>query len=240
MKKLYLLLLTVVTLSAGVALAQWKRISGNGNIVTQTRETGTFSEIVVSGSMQVEVTAAPAIGVQVQAEDNLQEYIVTEVKGNRLQVKFKNGVSINSHKAVKVLVRMPKLNAASIAGSGSIRSSNQLNSNGNFSATISGSGSVDVQTAATKVDATIAGSGNIVLAGKTHDLHVVISGSGSFKGYQLTANEASVQIAGSGDVQAYASNKLDAAISGSGSVYYKGNASVSVKTSGSGKVRKAD
>ncbi|WP_416437836.1 head GIN domain-containing protein [Phnomibacter sp. MR] len=240
MKKMHLLLLTVLTLSTGVALAQWKRISGNGNVVTQTRETGEFSEIVVSGSMQVEVAAAPGIGVQVQAEDNLQEYIITEVKGNRLQVKFKSNVSVNSHKAIKVLVRMPKLNAASIAGSGSIRSSNQLNSNGNFAATISGSGSVDVQTSASKVAATIAGSGNIALAGKTDDLHVVISGSGSFKGYQLSANEASVQISGSGDVQAYASNKLDAAISGSGSVYYKGNASISVKTSGSGKVRKAD
>lgn len=240
MKKMHLLLLTVVTLSTSVALAQWKRINGNGNVVTQTRETGTFSEIVVSGSMQVEVTAAPGIGVQVQAEDNLQEYIVTEVKGNRLHVKFKNNVSINSHKAIKVLVRMPKLNAASIAGSGSIHSSNQLNSNGNFSASISGSGNVDVQTSATKVDASIAGSGNIVLAGKTDDLRVSISGSGSFKGYELAANDASVQIAGSGDVEAYANQKLNASISGSGSVYYKGNASIAVKTSGSGKVRKAD
>lgn len=240
MKNLHLLLLTVVILSTGVALAQWKRVSGNGNVVTQTRETGEFNEIVVSGSMQVEVVAAPAIGVQVQAEDNLQEYIVTEVKGNRLQVKFKSNVSINSHKPIQVIVSMPNLNAASIAGSGSIRSSNQLNSNGQFLASISGSGSIDVQTTAHKVTATIAGSGNIVMAGKTDDLKVEISGSGSFKGYQLNAHEASVSISGSGDVQAYASNKLDAAISGSGSVYYKGNASISVNTSGSGKVRKAD
>lgn len=240
MKKLHLLLLAVVTLSASVALAQWKRINGNGNVVTQTRETIDFSEIIVSGSMQVEVTAANSTGVQVQAEDNLQEYIITEVKGNRLQVKFKNNVSINNHKPVKVLVKMPKLNAASIAGSGSIESTNQLQSGGNFAATISGSGNVDVKTTATKVAATISGSGNIVLGGKTEELRVVISGSGSFSGYQLNAEDASIQIAGSGDVQTFASNKLDAAISGSGSVYYKGNASISVKTSGSGKVRKAD
>ena len=188
--------------------------------------------------MQVIVSPAASASVEVKADDNLQEYVITEVSGNRLNIKYRNNVSIRGGK-VTVLVGMPRLNGVSISGSGTVVGNESIPA-GELKASISGSGSIKLKTAAQKVDARISGSGNIELAGATSGLDVVISGSGSFRGYGLQAKDASVNISGSGNVETFVNGPLDAKISGSGSVYYKGNADISLKTSGSGKLKRAD
>lgn len=239
MRKIHATLLMASLLVCTALQAQWKKVTGNGNVVTQERNLVSFSEVSVAGGMQVTISQAGNTSVKVQADDNLQEYIITEVKGNKLIVKYQNNVSINS-KGVKVLVSMPSLNAASISGSGNIVSTEEMRSSGDFKASIAGSGSINVKTKASKVHANISGSGDIQLGGKTSELEVAISGSGSFKGYELKAEDAQVKISGSGNVETTASNKLDAVISGSGDIFYKGNPGLSLKSAGSGKIKKAD
>jgi len=239
MRKIHVSLLMAGLVACTALQAQWKKVTGNGNMVTQERSLASFSEVSVAGGMQVTITQAGSTSVKVQADDNLQEYIITEIKGNKLIIKYPNNVSINS-KGVKILVGMPQLDGASISGSGNIVSSSELPSSGSFTASIAGSGNIDVKTKATKVRASISGSGDIQLGGKTSELEVAISGSGSFKGYGLKAEDVQVKISGSGNVETTAAAKLDAVISGSGDIYYKGNPGLSLKSAGSGKIKKAD
>ncbi len=239
MKNKYFLAAAISIFASASVFAQWKHVDGSGNVVTQTRSVDAFDEIGVAGGMSVSITPSSTISVKVETDDNLQEYILTEVSGGKLNLKYKNNVSI-SGKGVKVYITMPKLNAASISGSGNIVSQQVIPADGNFDAAISGSGNIKIQTSATNVKGRISGSGSIEMGGKTNGLDVVISGSGSFKGYQLAAKDASVKISGSGDVETTVNGKLDAVISGSGSVFYKGIADISMKSSGSGKIKKTD
>jgi hypothetical protein len=239
MQKMHATLLMAGLMACTALQAQWKKITGNGNTITQERSLSAFSEISVAGGMQVTITQAGNTSVKVQADDNLMEYIITEIKGNKLVVKYPNNVSINS-KGVKILVSIPKLDGASISGSGNIICASEMPSSGSFNASISGSGNIDVKTTASKVSASISGSGNIQLGGKTKELEVAISGSGSFKGYELKTEDAQVKISGSGNVETTATAKLDAVISGSGDIYYKGNPGLSLKSAGSGKIKKTD
>ncbi|HSC52688.1 MAG TPA: head GIN domain-containing protein [Phnomibacter sp.] len=239
MQKLQTALLFAGILACTSLQAQWKKITGNGNQVTRDRSLSGFSEVSVAGVMQVIISEAATISVQVQADENLQEYILTEVKGNKLTIKHPNNVSINS-KGVKVMIKMPKLDAAGVSGSGSITGQGTMPASGNFTASISGSGNINLKTSAKAVGAHISGSGDIALGGTTSELEVSISGSGSFKGFDLKATDVEVKISGSGSVETTASSKLDAKVSGSGDVFYKGNPSLSLKTSGSGKIKKSD
>lgn len=239
MKKTQALLLIAGLMALNSIQAQWKKVTGNGNMVTQERSLSSFSEVSVAGGMQVTITQAGNTSVKVQADDNLMEYIITEIKGNKLVVKYQNNVSING-KGVKILVTMPILNGASISGSGNVLCASEMPASGSFYASISGSGNIDAKTTASKVDASISGSGNILLGGKTKELEVSISGSGSFKGYELKTEEAQVKISGSGNVETTATTKLDAVISGSGDIFYKGNPGLSLKSAGSGKIKKVD
>lgn len=239
MKKLTFLLLSAIAVCSQLQAQKWTKVEGNGNITTQNRQVGTFSEISVGGGMQVEVSQGSTHTLSIQADDNLLEYIVTEVNGSKLQIRYKNNVSVSSRK-VKVTITTPRLDGAAISGSGSLYTTGSIPSNGVFDAAISGSGNLKIASGANEVKARISGSGDIAFAGNASALDVSISGSGSFKGFELNTREAVVSISGSGSVETAVNGKIDARIAGSGSVLYKGSAQVSMKTSGSGKVKKVD
>ena len=56
----------------------------------------------------------------------------------------------------------------------------------------------------------------------------------------LQAELSKVEIAGSGNVEVYATNKLDVNIMGSGEVKHRGSAQVNTSIHGSGSVKKID
>lgn len=70
--------------------------SGSGNIVTEERSVGDFSEISVSEGIHVELTVDPAAdaSVAVTFDDNLLGRVVTEVRGGTLHIEFGGSVRI--------------------------------------------------------------------------------------------------------------------------------------------------
>lgn len=239
MKKLSALLLAAFTLVGLQGIAQWKKVKGNGKQINNERSVGSFHTIAVSGSMEVLVSKGATGKLRVQADENLQEYIITEVKDGVLSIHTKDKVSISTND-MKVYVPANMLDGVKIAGSGSVTSNEAIASSGKFAASIAGSGNIRFQTSARDLKASIAGSGNMDIGGTTNKLDVSISGSGSFKGYNLKTQEADIAISGSGDVETTVNGMIDARISGSGDVYYKGQAQVSFKSAGSGRIRKVD
>lgn len=67
---------------------------------------------------------------------------------------------------------------------------------------------------------------------------IKIAGSGDVYAFGLQANKASVDVEGSGNTELTANNMLNVNINGSGDVYYKGTATVNSSINGSGKVVK--
>jgi hypothetical protein len=232
--------LLATLLLAGVAVsAQWKKIEGNGKMTKQNRPLTGFQSVSLAGGMKVQISTSANTAVTVEADENLQDYIITEVKSGSLKIKLKEGYSVKSN-GITVYVTMPSIEEAVISGSGTIRSENEIPAKGNFDAIISGSGTIDMHVKSESVKARISGSGNISLAGSTSNVDVVISGSGSFKGFSMPSSDASVKISGSGNVETTVNGHIDAVISGSGNVYYKGKGEVSLKSSGSGRLKKVD
>ena len=61
--------------------AQWgKTIKGNGNNVTIERNTGDYDGVAVSGWFDVDLVAGSEGEITLKGEENLLEYIITEVK----------------------------------------------------------------------------------------------------------------------------------------------------------------
>jgi len=79
--------------------------TGSGDIVSETREVGSFDRIEVSSGIAVEVTVDPAVpqGLTSIYDDNLQDKIITEVKGNTLVIEVRgNVIAPGSGRMVKV------------------------------------------------------------------------------------------------------------------------------------------
>lgn len=211
-------------------------VTGNGNIRTEKRSPGNFNAVKTSGSIDVEINNGNAYSVAVENDDNLLQYVVTEVNDGTLNVRYKEGYSINDDHA-KVYVTAPSLDKLSISGSGDITTQGVLKNSRQIEMHVSGSGDIKAQVDAPAIDISVSGSGNVSLTGRTKDFSSDVTGSGDINCGGLESENATVKVAGSGNVHIFASVHLSASVVGSGDVYYRGNPpSPEIHTTGSGTV----
>lgn len=220
-----------------------ERVSGNGDIATESRDTGAFDGVALTGGFNVVIRQGSGHKVEVKADRNLLPYIETRVvdgsKGRTLEIGPKKGINISTSNNPSFVIEMPTLRAIGVAGSGTVKV--EAMKTGAVDAAIAGSGDIrfsglDAERLAMKVS----GSGDIVAAGRAGSANVAISGSGDVKAADLVAEDVKVTIAGSGDAQVQATKKLNVSIAGSGDVKYAGSPEISSSIAGSGKVRRID
>ena len=241
MKKI--ITLTLALFAIGAINAQWKKVKGNGKVVTIERSTADYDRIAVAGWFDVKLVEGSEGELKIRGEENLLEYIKTEVKDDKLVIKVKNGVNLRpsswgSDGGIHVTVPVEEVESVSLSGSGDVVSDMTLKSD-KFSTNLSGSGDVSLQIEAETVEASLSGSGDINLSGQAGSLEVRVSGSGDIKAYELSANNVDVHISGSADVRVTANEMLVARVSGSGDIHYRGDPKkIDSKASGSGEISK--
>jgi len=214
-----------------------KRVKGNGNITTETRKTSDYDEVSVGGFFDVILVKGKEGKIKIEGEDNLMEYIITEVNNGTLKIKVKKGINIKTTRRLTVTVPVKEIEKVSLGGSGNIKSDMLLKADA-FGVSLGGSGNITLRIDANTIGSAIGGSGNIRLSGKADSMKSSIAGSGSIKAYELQVNYIKATIAGSGDIRVSVKDEIKATIAGSGSVYYKGNPpKIKTKSVGSGSVR---
>ena len=240
MKKLNLLMSLLFMGSLIVQSQNWitKKVNGTGGIKTITRNTNDYESIHVHGNLDVDLVEGKEGLIEIQAEENLLEFIETTVLDNELIIKIKKGYSLRPsvRKRIAIVVPFEHLDKVEISGSGDIESASAIKTD-YFSVNLSGSGDVNLHVICTTLKADVSGSGDIKLYGKAEDLTIAIAGSGDVSAYEFKSENADVSIAGSGDVKLFVSKRLEASIAGSGDISYKGNpGNVEKSIAGSGTV----
>ena len=227
-----------------VTNAQWgKKIKGNGNIVTIERSTDNYDAISVSGWFDVMLVDGTEGKLSIEGEENLLEYIKTEVKDGKLVVKVKKGYNLQPSSwkkdgVIKVTVPVESLSALSLSGSGDIVGKKTISAS-EFSTSMSGSGDITLDLECKTITASMSGSGDINLSGTTEVFEAQISGSGDIRAYDLIADNVDARVSGSADIKVTANEMLTARVSGSGDIHYKGDPKkIDSKSSGSGDITK--
>jgi len=235
------ILLVVALLFASASHAQWwggKKIKGNGNVTTETRNTGDYDGIKCAGSMDYILVAGTEGKIKLEGESNLLEHIVTEIKGGNLIVKIEKGVNLSPswNKTIKITIPFKDISNVSLAGSGDLWNEDKITAS-DLDVSLAGSGDVILNVEASSIDSSLSGSGDITLKGNTNNLSVKLAGSGDIHGFGLQSNHTIASIAGSGDIEIVSNKSLKARVSGSGDIEYKGNPDKEdTKVSGSGSI----
>ncbi|MBE0639593.1 MAG: DUF2807 domain-containing protein [Bacteroidales bacterium] len=230
------ILATMLVFISLTAHAQFFGVTGSGNVVKQERNVGDFSTIKILGSADVIVTQGDRTVVQVQADDNLLENIITKVKGDALIVETEG--SIRNYKKFEVLVTLSRLDGIEINGSGDLESEGVIKGN-SLSISINGSGDVELELNYNHLEAQVNGSGDIEISGITGDLELDVMGSGDFSASELRLNTCNLSIFGSGDVKlngSASSVSVDVSASGDVNLYNLSAQDVEVSNNGSGDV----
>ncbi len=212
------------------------RVKGNGNIINKSRNVGSFDNVAVSGSFDVFLEKGKEGQMDIKIEDNLLPYLVTEVNGGKLKIKWKKGTNISTRKGVVITVQFKDINAVALSGSGDIVGKDKINAD-HFETSVSGSGDIELDVVSNSLKAAVSGSGDIVLKGSTKSFDGAVAGSGDISAFHLKSDKADVKVSGSGDIELTVQNELKARVAGSGDIDYKGNPKIQdIKVSGSGDV----
>lgn len=238
MKKAAILSFVVVFTTS--CSAQWgKGIKGNGNTVSIARSIGEYDGIAISGWFDVDLVEGKEGELTLEGEENLLEYIITEVENGKLVIKTEKGVNLkpsNWKDGIRITVPVESIDAVSLSGSGDLVGKTTLKAS-NFTTSMSGSGDITLDLETESMNASMSGSGDMNLSGKTKDFTATISGSGDIKAYDLIADNVEAAISGSADIKVTANKMIKARVSGSGDISYRGNPEkVDTKSSGSGDI----
>lgn len=236
-----ILILASLLFSFNSANAQfWKNetVKGNGNTTIENRSTSNYDEVYLVGAMDVELVAGKEGEIKVEAESNLMEYIITEVKNGSLKISPADKINLapSRNKSIKITVPFKDINEVKLTGSGDLWNSDPIRAN-SFETSLTGSGNLNLNLDVDKLESQITGSGDTMLSGKTNYFECKVTGSGDFQAFDLKAEDVKAIVMGSGDVEVFASVFLDAKIMGSGDIHYKGNPEKqNFKTMGSGDI----
>jgi hypothetical protein len=218
--------------------AQFKKIAGDGNVITKNRTVGNFDKLTVSGSFDVELIKGIEGAITIKAESNLMDYIETNVDNGTLKISFKNGLNIRTHKSIQITLAFNDLESVKLSGSGEIISNVPIEGT-DLDISLSGSGNLKMNVVVDNLSSSISGSGNINLNGNASNFSCSVSGSGNTNASDLKTLITNAKISGSGNVKVHAENEIQAKTSGSGNISYTGNPTIiKANSSGSGSIQK--
>ena len=238
----------------------WESVRGSGDVVEETREVRGLDEVrgvanATIGDLYIEIGESPSL--RIEAEDNLIDYIETDVRGDVLHIETERGVNLRPRDAIEFYLTVPTLESLTVSGTGSAEAPDLAAKR--FSVTVSGTGdvqieSLDVNTAELEITGTggveidrlqgarlevkIGGTGTVTIEdGRVEHQEVELSGSGSYEARDLESETAQVEVSGVGTATLWATETLDAKVSGSGDIRYRGDPTVRSEVSGVGGIK---
>lgn len=210
-------------------------ILGSGATAEESRSVSGFNGISLVGIGDVHIRQGGTTSLHVRAEDNLLDYLETEVRGGTLVIQTKVGYDLRPTREIEYDVVVPDLQRVELSGAGGVQGSSMAGSR--LVLVRSGVGRLDFSDLdVTALEASLSGVGSVRLDGRAQRQSIVLGGLGDYEAGALHSAEADVTITSGGSATVRVSDKLDARIDGSGSVYYIGSPVVTRSGSGSGSV----
>ena len=219
---------------------------GSGAVAFQSYDVTDFSRLALIGAGEVLVLPGD-FAVLASAEDNVLPSLIVRADGATLfigrEVDWIDGVRPTV--PIRYTIYMPMLDAVSVSGSGKVavhglrlvRAELSISGSGALDlvdceaeqlvVTIDGSGMLKVSAVTVEsLSVALRGSARAVVAGRAGDLQLTTRGSALYRGVDLRARQADVDIGGAAQAFVWADEVLRARVHGAGRLGHGGGAAV--------------
>ncbi len=186
---------------------------------TTTRSLSGFEKVAIAGGFDaVILKEGDAESVTLETSGVDVDKLITEVKGNTLEIGMKKGRYSNFHARITVTYR--RLIEVSNSGSTDVEIASTVRGDA-FQINSSGSGDFKGSFEVQKLEANISGSSDMKFTGRADRQKYAISGSGEIQAGEMKGKEADVAVSGSGEVHLHIDGPVHQIVSGSGEVTNK-------------------
>jgi len=222
MKSLKILLIASVCiiLTSRVDAQFFRTVRGNGDVVKRERTVSSFDGIKVSTGIDVYLRQGDKESIAVEADENLHEYILTEVRDGVLHVYSE--ANIRDAKMRRVYVTMKEVKSLKTSSAGDIIGETPIKGD-EIEIGASSAGDISVEIYAKTLEVDISSSGDVKLSGEAETLNAELSSAGDLEAFGLKVKEAEVEVSSAGDAKLNVSERLVARASSAGDITYEGN-----------------
>lgn len=205
---------------------------GSGNITKEKRAIATsFDKIASSSGITVIVEQGTPTSIEVETDDNIQQYVITKVENGTLIVKVEG--SIHTESPINVTVKMPTIASLESSSGSTISSKNTLRGDG-ISLNTSSGGGIEAVVEYEKVYCESSSGSNITVSGRALNLQTSTSSGSEIDAEELAANEITSDASSGSFTKVKPILKLDGTASSGSSITYYQTPKTLIKTESSG------
>jgi hypothetical protein len=225
MKTMKHLLYILIVLVAGIST---QALAGNEN--SQTRSVRDFNAVKVSTGIQLYLSMDNRQAVRIEADDEIIEDVVTEVKDGTLHIyvrknnifKFFNWGSKNT---IKAYVSATELNSLDASSGAYIKSENTLKGN-SLTLDMSSGGGMTLDIVYKDIKMEGSSGANAKISGKAKNFKVSASSGSNIDARNLEAVNCEANASSGANISMVATGEITAHSSSGGSIRYSGNPDV--------------
>lgn len=210
-------------------------IRGNRNVVSEERSIRSDFEIInVQQGIILTITQGKPTDIRVEADENILDLLITEVKNNELNIYFEKNV--NQAKARNVYLTTESISKIKASSGATVKSENTLQAESLNLDSSSGS-TIKIHAYANDIKSESSSGSSIKLYGKCNTFSAEASSGSSINAQELKTVNAKTATSSGSSIDVFVTGKLTAKASSGGDIDYEGNPSeVDKETSSGGSV----
>jgi hypothetical protein len=211
--------------------------NGNGNVVTQERDVSEdFDQVKGSAGLDVYLTQGEENKIVVEADENLLQYIETDVENGKLHITTSE--NIGRSEAKKVHVTYKELNTIEASSGADVVGKSVVKSK-NLSLKSSSGADLTLEVFSKDITAKSSSGSNMTLSGKASSLKADASSGSELNAKKLLVLNCNAEASSGAEVTVNVKERLETHSSSGGDINYYGNpVSVNSDKSHSGSVNK--
>ena len=210
-------------------------VKGNRNVVSEDRSISSDFEIInVQQGINLYLTQGKPTDISVEADENIMDLLITEVKSNELNIYFKKNV--NQAKARNVYLTTENISKINTSSGATVKSENTIQATSLDLESSSGS-SIKIHANANEIKSESSSGSSITIFGKGKTLSANASSGSSINASNLKTVDAITKVSSGANIDVNVTDKLTAKASSGGDIDYEGNpADIDKETSSGGSV----
>lgn len=210
-------------------------IRGNRNVVSEERSIRSDFEIInVQQGINLTITQGKPTDIRVEADENILDLLITEVKNNELNIYFEKNV--NQAKARNVYLTTETISKIKASSGASVKSENTIQATSLNLDSSSGS-TIKIHANANDIKSESSSGSSIKLYGKCNTFSAEASSGSTINAQELKTSNAKTSTSSGANIDVFVTGKLTAKASSGGDIDYEGNPSeVDKETSSGGSV----
>jgi len=210
-------------------------VTGDGNVTKESRKVSDFNAIKVSSGIDLYLTQGNTITLEVEADKNIHEIIITEVKDGVLKIYVDK--SIRQVKEMNVYLTFKEIDALTASGGSDVETKGTINLD-RLKVDCSGGSDSHLDLNVEELKCTASGGSDAYLTGAAKLFYAKSSGGSDLHAMELKTAECEIEVTGGSDASVYATDKLKVHATGGSDVTYRGDALVDANMSGSSDLHK--